>query len=252
MPDQPSLPRNRRVRLGLALAFVSAFGAIAVWNQPRIKFKFDSAVKARVVGRVWTQLPGVDVAGLRVQLVKGDQKFPPGPLLGMDWAETDASGQFTLAGGLLDTSEGKAEVYLHSPPAGVRWTYFPAVVTLRPGGTVKDVEVELVQGVEVEGRFVDADREVPVTPVRLAAIGPRRISFLGNLAPIRNTDDQGSFRFRLDPGEVELVAFGMPAAYQKAYPRGFRQTVEIPRGVRSFTLPPLRLRSAETVEEVTP
>jgi len=247
MPDQSFRRTNRRVKLGLALAFIAAFGALAVWKQPRIKF--NSASKARVVGRVWTRLPGVDIAGLRVQLAKGDQKYPPGPLLGMAWAETDVSGRFELVGEALDTSEGNAEVYLHSPPADDRWTYYPAAVTLRPGAPVQGVEIELVQGVEVDGQFVDADRGDPVGSVRLAAIGSGRISFLGHLAPIRNSDDQGCFRFKLNPGEVELIAFGLPPAYLKAYPRGFRQTVEIPRGVRSFRLPPLRLRSAKKAEE---
>jgi hypothetical protein len=246
MLDQPTPRIKRPIRLGVALAFVIAGAAAAVWYQPRITFK--SAPKVRIVGRIWTRLPGVNVAGLKVQLVKGDQGYPPGPLLGMGPGETDASGRFELAGELPEKSEGKAEIYLHSPPADDRWTYLPAVVTLLLGRTVEGVEVELVEGIEVDGQFVDADRGDPVAPVRVAIIGPRRVSFLGNLAPIRDTDDRGSFRVRLNPGQVEVVAFGLPAAYAKAYPRGFRQTVEIPRGARSFTLPPLRLQSAEKVE----
>jgi hypothetical protein len=248
MLDQPSRKIRRRIRLGLAFAFVAAGGAVAVWSQPRVTL--SSAPKIRIVGRVWTRLPGIDVAGLRVQLVKGDQKYPPGPLLGMGPVETDASGRFGLAGELPATSEGKAEIYLHSPPAEDRWTYRPAAVILRPGRPVEGVEVELVEGVEVEGQFVDADRGDPVAPVRVAFIGPGRLSFLGNLAPIRDTDNLGSFRVRLNPGKVEVIAFGLPPVYMKAYPRGFRQTVEVPAGVPSFTLPPLRLRSAGNAEGI--
>ncbi len=80
-------------------------------------------------------------------------------------------------------------------------------------------------------------------------IGPGRLSFLGNLAPILNTDEQGTFHFRSNSGEVQLVAFGLPGDYAKAYPRGFRQTVVIPAGVRSFTLPQLRLRKSKTAGE---
>jgi hypothetical protein len=246
MPIRPPVGRRPRVRLGLALAFIIAGGAAAIWNLPGSKF--GATPRARVAGRVWTRLPGVPVAGLKVQLVKPDQKYPPGPLLGMDWAITDASGSFLLAGGSLDTTEGTAEVYLHADASDDRWTYDPAVVTLAPGKKTEGVLIELVEGVLVEGRIVDADQGDPVTPVKLAAIGEGRLSFLGNLAPIRNTDLLGSFRFRLKPGKVELIAFGLPLAYSKAYPKGFRQTEVIPSGVRSFTLPPLRLHATEMLK----
>jgi hypothetical protein len=245
MPAQPSIGRKRRTRLGLALAFTVAGGAVAIWNQPRDTAPAASPTrKVRVVGRVWTRLPGVDVAGLSVQLMKRDQQFPPGPTLGMRWAETEASGRFELVGDAPATAEGKAEVYLLSPPADDRWTYQPAGVMLRPGRTAEGAEIELIEGVEVQGQFVDADSGDPVGPVRVAAIGPGRISFLGLITPTRRTDNRGSFRFRLVPGEVEMIAFESPPAYVKSYPRGFRQTVEVPTGVSSFTLQPLRLRSA--------
>jgi hypothetical protein len=246
MPIQPPIGKRPRARLGLALAFIMAGGAVAIWNLP--VSKFSATPRARVVGRVWTVLPGALVAGLKVQLVKPDQKYPPGPLLGMDWAITDASGSFELAGGSLDATKGTAEVYLHADSSNERWTYVPAVVTLAPGKKTEGVLIELVEGVLVEGRIVDADDGNPVTPVKLAAIGEGRLSFLGNLAPIRNTDLQGSFQFRLNPGEVELIAFGLPGAYSKAYPKGFRQTAVIPSDVRSFTLEPLRLHSAEVLK----
>jgi hypothetical protein len=227
MLDQPSSRSKRRVTLGLALAFITVGGAFAVWNQPRIKV--NSAPKLRVVGRVWTQLPGVKIAGLNVQLVNRNQKYPPGPLLGMQWAATDALGRFELAGGAIGTGEGQAEVYLHSPPADDRWTYRPAVVMLRHNATVDGVEIELVQGVEVTGQFVDANSGNPVGPVRVGAIGPARAAFLGLFAPIRDTDNRGFFRYRLGPGQVELIAFGFPPGYQKSYPRGFSEPLRSPR-----------------------
>jgi hypothetical protein len=151
-------------------------------------------------------------------------------------AETVASSRCEIVGEVPAATEADAEVYLESPPADDRWTFSPARITLRPGGTTEGVEIELVEGVEVEGQFVDADRGDPVTPVRAAAIGPGRLSFLGDVAPVRDTDGRGSFRFRL--------ALEVSSASMKAYaPRGFGQKVEIPRGVRSITLPPFRLPS---------
>ena len=95
--------------------------------------------------------------------------------------------------------------------------------------TVEGVEIELVEGVEAEGRFVDADRGEPVVPVQWSADSPRTDLFPGSqLAGARVTDTRGSFRFQFNPGEVEMVAFSFPPGYAKTYPRGFRQTVEIP------------------------
>jgi hypothetical protein len=251
MPDPSSIGGKRRVRLGLALAFIVAGGAVAIWSQPRNMSPSTFPVrKVRVVGRVWTRLPGVDVAGLSVQLMKRDQPFPPGPTLGMRSTQTDASGRFELVGDAPATAEGEAEVYLLSSPADDRWTYRPAVVMLQPGRPAEGVEIELIEGVEVRGQFVDAGSGDPVGPVRVAAIGPGRISFLGTITPILRTDGRGSFRFRLVPGEAEVIAFEFPPAYVRSYPQGFRQKVEVPDGVSSFTVPPLRLRSPRP-EELT-
>ena len=230
MPDLVSLGRNRQIQFGLVLGLITAAGAVAIWNQPRIKF--NSTSRASVKGRLWTRLPGVDVAGLGVRLVDKSQKFPRGPLRGIDSAKTDASGRFELSAGVLETSEWDYEIYLLAPTTDVQWTYTPAVVTLHPGQTVEGVEVELVPGVEVEGRFVDAETDDPVMPVNVSAISPGRLSFLGSIAPVRHTDEQGRFRFHLNPGEVELFVLEMPPAYKEAYPRGFRQIVWIPKGVR--------------------
>ena len=256
MSDRPPPRRNRRVRLAVAIAFIVVGGAIAAWNQPPVMVSSaPSASKAefRVGGRVWTRLPGVVLSGLPVQLIQRDRTVALGPWRGTRQAETDARGRFAIVGEVPAATEADAEIYLHSPPADDRWTYSPARITLRPGRTTDGVENELVEGVEVEGRFVDADRDDPVTPVRVAAIGPGRLSFLGSVAPRRDVDGRGCFRFRLAPGEAELVALEVPAAYMKAYaPRGFRQKAEIPRGVRSITLPPFRLRSDGKTGESKP
>jgi hypothetical protein len=250
MVEHRSDRKKSRIRLALAFLSITGGAAAAVWNRPGVKMSSDREV--RITGRVWTRLPGVDVGGLRVQLVKRDAHDARGPLLGLDPAVTDTSGRFEVKGALPATSEGKAELYLHSPPAGDRWTYRPAVVTLRSGRPVGGVELELVEGVEVEGRCVDVDTGDPIPSVRVAVIGPSRLSFLGSLAPMRNTDRRGYFRVRLDPGEIELIAFELPLAYAKTYPKGFRQTALVPSGDRSFSLPPLQLRSAERAREPNP
>jgi hypothetical protein len=270
MSDHSSVRKNRRIRLGLALAFIIVGGAIAIQSQaptrvppptvpvvagapfnemrngPRnVDPSAPPALETRISGRVWTRLPGVNVAGLRVQLEQRVRKVSLGPSLGIPWAETDASGRFVIVGDVPAAAEGEAEVYLHSPLADERWTYSPARMMLRPGRTTESAEIELIEGVEVVGQFVDDETEAPATPVRVTAIGPGRAPYLGYIAPIRKTDDRGSFRFRLAPGAAELVAFEFPTAYIKSYPKGFRQTVDVPRDVPSITLPPLRLRASQ-------
>ena len=221
--NRPSCATRRSsLGLALALAFVTAGGAVAIWSQPRITPN-DAPVaplrKLRLVGRVWTRLPGVDVAHVTAQLIKRDQNDPPGPLLGIICAETDTSGRFELVGAVPATVEGEAEVYLRSPPADIQWTYRPARVMLRPGRTVEGVEIELIAGVEVTGQFVDAESGEPVTPVQAIVIGPGRTRYLGPIVPKRTTDERGHFRFRLIPGEAELLAPMLPLGYAKAYPR---------------------------------
>ncbi len=133
------------MRLLLALIFISVGGAAAVWCLPKREFAPSSTT--RIKGRIWTRLPKVDVAGLKVQLVKRDQAYPPGPLLGMPWATTDASGRFELSGGPLDAFEGHAEIYLHAGTDDPGWTYDPAVVLLRRNQTIDNVSIELVSGI---------------------------------------------------------------------------------------------------------
>ena len=156
-----------------------------------------------------------------------DQSFPRGRRWGTSWAETDASGRFELVGAVPADAEGAAEVYLGSL-ADDRWTYRPAGLMLRPGGVVEGVEIELVEGVEVTGHFVDADSGDPVAPVGLVVIAPGRITTLGSIVPRRTTDERGTFRLRLIPGEAELLAPELPSAYARSYPGGFARPSRSP------------------------
>jgi hypothetical protein len=167
--------------------------------------------------------------------------FPPG----RTWtgAVTDASGRFEVVS--RELLDGPAVVTVHRGDSEQPWTCRPAEFMIRRGETVDGVEIELIEGVEVKGRVVDADHGDPVEGawiqvegVRLQTATPGLDGFFRLSIPVRQTDERGEFRVRLPPGEVEL------SAYKRSYSNnGFSQRVQVPPNVRSFRLPPWNLRA---------
>ena len=75
------------------------------------------------------------------------------------WAETrtDAEGRLEFTG----LGEGTANIFLTDHPNDGPWTYRAAADTeLRPGQTA-EVAIELIRGVQVEGKVVDAGTAIP-------------------------------------------------------------------------------------------
>jgi hypothetical protein len=154
--------------------------------------------------------------------------------------QTDAAGQFNVV--TRQPITGAADVFL-SPSGGARWTYRPARITVATGGTVEGVEIELVEGVEVIGRVVDADCGDPVEGVTVGVATPSPGGLYQMVDPAGQTDERGEFRLLLPSGESELMAYRFPTPYEPAYPNGVSIRVNIPGDARSFAPPVLKLRS---------
>ena len=154
------------------------------------------------------------------------------------WAETktDAEGRFEFTG----LGEGNANIFLTDHPNDGPWTYRAAADTeLRPGQTAK-VAIELIRGVQVEGKVVDASNGNPVAEVGVGVYGPMRPRS-GAAIVSAKTDNDGRYRFRLPPGQTDFYICGpVPAEYDGRLDGG--QTVEIPARTREFTVPAIEIR----------
>jgi hypothetical protein len=187
------------------------------------------APAARVVGRVVTQFPSVKVGGLVVAMQgsRGSHGI---------WAEakTEANGRFELTG----LAEGTANIFLKDHPNDGPWTYRAAADTeLRPGQTA-EVTIELIRGVQVEGKVVDAANGNPVAEVGVGVYGPMRPRS-GAAIVSAKTDADGRYRFRLPPGQTIFYICGpVPSRYEQLQSG---HSVEIPAGAREFTVPDIHL-----------
>jgi protocatechuate 3,4-dioxygenase beta subunit len=184
---------------------------------------------ARVQGRVITKLPGVSVAGLKVgyQASRPWQDQSPYQSNFGGVTRTDAAGRFTFDG----LCEGTINIYASENETDLPWTYRAAQdVELRPGWT-KAAIIELIRGVEVEGRVLSAATEEPVKGAQLGVYGPFRPRS-GAATLGATTDSQGRFRYRLPPGETYFYVMGHPPGHAD-------KTVVIPEGVDRFEIPPI-------------
>ena len=190
---------------------------------------------ARVRGRVTTKLGGVTLSGLKVFLQPSGQT----PVFHHAEAMTDASGRFEMDG----LVEGTGNIFLRDHPGAGPWTYHAVKdAELRPG-EITNVEIELIEGVLVEGKVIDLDTDRPLGGTHVFLHGPIRPR--SGAAVIGDpTDENGRYRFRLPPGECYLYVGGPPPGYDRLPGDGSSQTVEIPAGPRKVPLavPPIPLR----------
>jgi protocatechuate 3,4-dioxygenase beta subunit len=194
------------------------------------------AREGRINGRVMSRVSGAKVGGAHVWLQAA------GGNLGISkqtW--TDASGRFTLTG----LPEGTFNVLTDEPPDGANWTVRAApTVAVRPGA-VAEVEIDLIEGVLVEGVVVAADTGRPVAGAAVALHGPARPPT--SHAVLRaETDREGRYRFRLPPGETEFFVQAIPPGYTTPPHEENLHRVDIPTDVKTFPGPTLKvLRSTE-------
>ncbi len=139
--------------------------------------------------------------------------------------------------------EGTGNIFLRDHPGAGPWTYRAVKdAELRPGETT-GVEIELIEGVLVEGKVIDLDTDRPLKGAHLGLYGPIRprsgAAIIGD-----ETDDEGRYRFRLPPGECYIYVMGPPPGYDRLPGGASSQTVDIPAGPRNVPLavPPIPLR----------
>jgi 5-hydroxyisourate hydrolase-like protein (transthyretin family) len=237
----PDLPRDSKASLVVTAAGMGEYNTMNR-RGPNGQFEYlvgtantpaqlVLAPAARVVGHVVTRFPSIKVSGLHVAMQGSHDSH------GI-WAETktDAEGRFEFTG--LD--EGKANIFLRDHPNDGPWTYRAAADTeLRPGQTA-EVAIELIRGVQVEGKVVDARDGNPVADVGVGVYGPTRPRS-GAAIVSAKTDKEGRYRFRLPPGQTYFYICGpVPAEYGRGLNGG--HTVEIPAGARDFSVPTIEIR----------
>ena len=109
---------------------------------------------ARIAGRVVSKLPGVSLAGLRAFV---QNTFPSRRHQEKD-AAIEPDGRFTIDG--LD--EGPVNISLWGRGSDEPWTYHPAYNVRLRAGAAAEVTIELIRGVEVEGRVFVQGTKQPV------------------------------------------------------------------------------------------
>ena len=184
-----------------------------------------------MAGRVVTLFRSAKVGGLKVAM-QGSQDSH-----GI-WAKRRPT--MTAAFEFTGLPEGKANIFLSDYRNDGLWTYRAAADTeLRPGHTT-EVSIELIRGVKVEGKVIDARNGKPVAGVGIGVYGPVRPRS-GAAIVSTKTDDEGRYRFRLPPGQTYVYICGpVPAEYGRQARGG--HTVEIPANERDFTVPNLEIR----------
>jgi protocatechuate 3,4-dioxygenase beta subunit len=239
-----ALPLGTELALG---AKAKGFGSLSSmeseqWNKvfqrgtPEAPAKLVLLPEAKVVGRIVTELKDVPVASLRVFLQGSGLRSHH--LFGE--AVTDESGRFEIRG----FPKGTGNVMLWHEPEDRRWTYRAvADAELRPGETT-EVEIELIEGITVDGRVIDSEHETPIRGVLVATYGPMRPRS-GAACASTKTDDDGHYHFRLPPGETYFYVMGAAPGYTVTHgsPES-SQTVTITSDARSFEGPTLRMDPA--------
>ena len=165
---------------------------------------------ARIVGRVVTDLPGVEVAGLGLSYQPSHPPDRPVVLTEQSGrAETDAEGRFTFDG----LMPGTVNVLLRRPEdAG--WAYRAAADVAVDWGETAEVTIVLVEGVRVEGRVVAEGSGAPIAGAKVAHYGPDHPRS-GAATASDTTDDDGRYAFRLPPGEHYFYVMGPPDGFMR-------------------------------------
>ncbi len=186
--------------------------------------------EAQIQGRIVTNLPGVNVAGLRIGLQNTNDS------VGV-WRDgwTDAEGRFVMRG----LPEGRFNLFpmdLDARGDGP-WTYRAVEYLRLRSGRTAEAEIELIAGVMVTGRVVDAQGK-PAVGAGVGMYGPARPR--SGAAILRAMpDERGVYRFRLPPGETTFYNAG-----QVVWRSGGLR-VQIPADVPAFTVPDIILERTE-------
>jgi beta-lactamase regulating signal transducer with metallopeptidase domain len=188
--------------------------------------------EARIKGRVATRLAGVKLEGLHVWLE---------PLnLGLDkQAWTDREGRFQIGG----LPAGTYTLLMDDAPEDTNWTARHAPTVTLASGAVSDLQIELIEGVVVEGTVVAADTGKPLATAAVGAHSPARPK-TGHASHRVRSDAQGRYRLRLPPGQAELFVQPPTSGYSVPH-EAPSQFLVVPEDVKTISGPTFKLvRSA--------
>ncbi|WP_165221564.1 M56 family metallopeptidase [Aquisphaera insulae] len=201
---------------------------------------------SRITGRVISSVPDVRLTALKAAY----QGSRPRQDVRRDvnaWGESsiDTEGRFTFE----NLDEGTVNVVVRGQDQGEgrTWTYRAGKdVKLTPGATT-EVTIELIRGVEVEGKVAEQGTGLPIEGASLGVYGPfrPRTSAMTHGA---KSDAQGRYHYRLPAGETYLYVMGMPPGYTNPTGNTTGVTVTIPEGVTEYKVPSLELAPAVTVQ----
>ena len=149
-------------------------------------------------------------------------------------AKTDTAGRFEFDG----LPEGGGNIFLIDHPNDGPWTYRAIDnLALHPGKTA-EVTIELIEGVMVEGKVVDAGTGDPVQGVYIGMYGPARPDSGAAIMGMK-TDEKGRYRFRLPPGKTRFYTAGGPPGPTRPSMSRF------PSDVNTFTVPDIKVKQSE-------
>jgi beta-lactamase regulating signal transducer with metallopeptidase domain len=199
---------------------------------------------ARVHGRVTTKLQDVSVAALEV--LYQDSRQPGVASHGANFRtnriSTGPDGQFVIDG----LSPGTINVIVYGTGEAETWTYRAAQdVALRSGETA-EVALELIRGVEVEGKVVLHGVGSSVAGADVGVYGPFRPR-TSAMTRGAKSGANGTYHYRLPPGETYLYVMGPPPGFTRLPGEGSSRTVNIPEGANRFEVPPLEVVGAVTL-----
>jgi len=159
---------------------------------------------------------GQPVAGIAVAA----RPLMAGPRSG--WGEAtsaqDGAYEFRLAPGTYNV--------MLDPPDGLTAAAHENV-EVKPGDTIRGLELQLIEGGLVTGRVRDADTGDPIAGAAVAVYGPARPLSSGTVQSA-DTDEQGRYELRVPPGSNRVYYQGGTPGYSVNEPR--RRFIQVAEG----------------------
>ena len=201
---------------------------------PPVQFTLNQG--GRVDGRVVARVPGVKLGDLHVWLEEGPGSLNSG-LYKQTW--TNPEGQFHFVG----LSEGSFRVEMDDSPPESSWTVKSTPTVTVQSGKATDVQLELIEGVVVEGQVLAGDTGKPMAKAAVGGHGPARPKEGHAIFRVKTHAD-GRYRLRLPPGATEFyVQTPLPGYLQSE-----RKSVVIPDDVKTWTGPTLTVVRSTVLE----
>ena len=147
----------------------------------------------------------------------------------------------------LRWSGGRDDQHLHlrgEPDSS--WTYRAAQDVELKSGWTRTALIELIRGVEVEGKVLDQTTGRPIQGAEIGVYGPFRPRSSAATEDAK-TDAKGRYHYRLPPGETYFYVMGSPPGYARGPDKESSRTLTIPGGATRFEVPPILLVPAVTV-----